>query len=319
MMQPTVKAAATASFPIRPGVAVALLVLCALFWGSNAVIGRALYEDVPPVGLSFWRNVFALLVLVPFTRRELRSHWPSLRDRLGVLLWAGLVGMALFNAVLYLALHTTTAINAALIMSLSPVIIPFFAWLLLRERMSTTQLVGILVSLAGVVLMITRGQPTAVVELGVHRGDVLALLAAICWALYSVVVKFRPASVPPLVFLAAILVVAVLSLLPFYIWESLAVQPMPADAAAWVAAVYVGVFPTTVALWMFNLAVDRLGPIRAGLFTHLVPVFSALLAIGFLDERLQWFQLAGAIPIALGLYLVTFAGAPSTGGESGKV
>lgn len=319
MMRPKVKSAPTLSFPIRPGVAVAMLVLCALFWGSNAVLGRALYEDVPPIGLSFWRNVFALAVLVPFTSRDLRSHWPTLRARRGVLLWAGLVGMALFNAVLYLALHTTTAINAALIMSLSPVIIPFFAWLLLRERMSTTQLAGILLSLAGVVLMITRGQPRAVVELGVHRGDLLALLAAICWALYSVVVKFRPTSVPPLVFLAAILVVAVLSLLPFYVWESLNMQPMPARASAWLAAVYVGVFPTTVALWMFNLAVDRIGPVRAGLYTHLVPLFSALLAIGFLDERLHWFQLAGAMPIALGLYLVTFAAPPAAAGDPGNV
>lgn len=304
---------------MRPGVAVAMLVLCAVFWGSNAVIGRALYEDVPPIGLSFWRNVFALLVLVPFTAGQLRSHWPALRARLGSLLWAGLVGMALFNAVLYLALHTTTAINAALIMSLSPVMIPFFAWALLRERMNVQQLAGILVSLAGVVLMISRGKPMAISELGGHPGDLLALLAAVCWALYSVVVKFRPASVPPLLFLAAILVLAVLSLLPFYIWESLRVQPMPMRTSAWVAAAYVGVFPTTVALWMFNRAVDRIGPIRAGLYTHLVPVFSALLAISFLGERFEWFQLAGAVPIALGLYLVTFRGPVVATGDSGSV
>ena len=319
MMRPEVKSAPAASLPIRPGVAVAMLILCALFWGSNAVVGRALYEDVPPIGLSFWRNVFALLALLPFTSGELRRHWPAIRAQLGVLLWAGLVGMALFNALIYLALHTTTAINAALIMSLSPVIIPLFAWALLRECVSATQLLGIVLSLAGVVLMITRGGPIAIKELGAHPGDLLALLAAVCWALYSVVVKFRPASVPPLVFLAAMLVVAVLSLLPFCVWESLHVRAMPARASAWAAAVYVGVFPTTVALWMFNQAVDRIGPVRAGLYTHLVPVFSALLAVAFLDERFESFQLAGAAPIALGLYLVTFAAVPGGTGDSGSV
>ena len=279
-------------------------------WGSNVVVGRALHEDIPPIGFSFWRNAVALLALAPFTARKLVAVRGSLRQHVGVVLVTGLIGTALFNVLFYWGLHTSTAISAGILIALSPVIIPVLALPVLRERMRGRELLGILVSLLGVVLMVTRGNPLAVGQIQMREGEILVLVAAVCWATYSVVVKLRPPNIDPLTFLTAILIVAVIALAPFYLWERAEVQPNPSTVVSVAAVVYVGVFPTAVALSMFNLAVDRIGPIRAGLYTHLVPVFSTGLAILFLGEKLEWFQIAGALPIAVGLYLTTTAKMP---------
>ena len=294
----------------RSFVAVTMLIGCALTWGSNVVVGRAFHEEISPIGFSFWRNTVGLLALAPFTARKLVAARGSLRQHVGVVLVAGLIGTALFNVLFYWGVHTTTAISAGILIALSPVIIPALALPVLRERMRGRELVGILVSLLGVVLMVTRGNPLAVSQIQIQEGEILVLLAALCWATYSVVVKLRPPNIDPLTFLTAILIVTVIALAPFYLWERAEVQPNPSTVVSVAAVVYVGVFPTAVALSMFNLAVDRIGPIRAGLYTHLVPVFSTGLAILFLGEKLEWFQIAGALPIAVGLYLTTTAKMP---------
>lgn len=285
-----------------------MLVTCALVWGSNTVVGRALHEDVPPIGLSFWRNVVALVALAPFTARGVFHGRRSLRERWGAVLVCGLVGTALFNAILYWGLHTTTAINAGILTATSPAIIPGLAWIILRDRLRSRELAGIVVSFAGVAYLVSRGQSGSLDAIATRVGDFLVIGSALCWSLYSVVVKLRPTDVSPLSFLTAILLVAVLGLFPFYVWEHLTSGPVPLKLGVVAALAYLGVFPTAVALWLFNLAVDRIGPTRAGLYVHLVPVFSALLAVAFLGETLEWFQVLGALPIAAGLYLTTTAG-----------
>ncbi len=293
----------------RTGLAVALLVACTVTWGSNVVVGRAVSADVPPVGLAFWRNAFALLVLLPFTARGLwfgasvfRTHW-------GLLVALGVVGTALFNAVVYWALETTTAINAALMMSLVPVVVPAMAYFLIDERLSARQGVGIVLSLVGVSFVITRGDLEVLRSLAFVRGDVLMAVAMLCWCLYSVVVKRKPASIGPDALLGAVLVVATAALLPVYLLETAAGRPFPFTGEALAAAAYVGVFPTALALLVFNRAVLILGANRTAPFNHLVPIFATFLAILFLGERLALFHLVGAALIAMGLAASTGSGA----------
>lgn len=289
----------------RTGVAVLMLVVCTLFWGSNVVVGRAVHAELPPVGLAFWRNAVALLALLPFTTRELWVQRKAIRRGMGVILAAGLVGTALFNFMAYLALHSTTAISAGLMMSLTPVAVPVMAFILLRDRLTLRQGLGIGISLAGVAAIVTRGDLSALAALAFNQGDLLMIGAMLCWSFYSVLVKRKPAELGPFVFLTAVLAAAVPALLPFYIWESLSGAPMPATPAAIAAGLYLGLFPTAVALLLFNHAVGIIGPNRAGPYTHLVPVFGALLAILFLGERLAPFHFAGAAFIAGGLFLAT--------------
>lgn len=289
----------------RIGVAVTLLVACTVVWGSNVVVGRAVAFEVPPVGLAFWRNAFALLVLLPFCAVSLWRSWPVLRDHLWALVLAGILGTALFNAVVYWALETTTAINAALMMSLVPVVVPVMAFFFLSERLSARQGVGIALSLFGVAVVITRGDLSVLRTLSFVSGDLLMAVAMLCWCLYSVVVKRKPAAVSSDVFLTALVAVATLVLAPVYLWESTAGRPFPFTLEALLAAAYVGVFPTALALLVFNRAVLVLGANRTALFNHLVPIFATLLAIVFLDERLAVFHGVGASLIATGLAVST--------------
>lgn len=289
----------------RTGVAVALLIACTVVWGSNVVVGRAVAETLPPIGFAFWRNFFATLVILPFCARDLAGAWPLLRTHWGLILTMGVVGTALFNAVVYWALETTTAINAALMMSLVPVVVPVMAFFWINERLTRRQGVGILLSLLGVAVVITRGDLEVLRALSFVSGDLLMGIGMLCWCLYSVVVKRRPAALHPVTFFAAVLITATAVLLPFYAWESAAIRTFPFTSTAFAASLYVGVFPTALALLVFNRAVLVLGANRTATFNHLVPLFATLLAIVFLDERLAMYHGVGALFIAAGLFAGT--------------
>lgn len=282
-----------------------MLVACALVWGSNVVVGRAVHAELPPVGLAFWRNAVAFLALLPFTWRGLAAQRAALWRSRRVILAAGIVGTALFNYLIYRALHSTTAISAGLMMSLTPVAVPALAFVLLRDRLTLRQGFGIAVSLAGVTAIVTRGDLSHLTAGSFNTGDMMMIAAMLCWSFYSVVVKRKSADLGPFVFLAAVLACAVPVLLPFYVWESLSGAPMPATPTAFAAGLYLGLVPTMLALLLFNYAVQIIGPIRTGPYAHLVPVFAALLAILFLGERLAAFHFIGAAFIAAGLYLAT--------------
>ncbi len=292
----------------RTGLAVALLVACTVTWGSNVVVGRAVSEDVPPVGLAFWRNVCALLVLLPFVAREYRASLAVVRDHWRLVATMGVVGTALFNAVVYWALETTTAINAALMMSLVPVVVPAMAYFLVDERLSARQGLGIALSLVGVSFVITRGDFDVLRSLAFVRGDLLMAVAMFCWCLYSAVVKRKPQAIGSDAFLGVVVGVATATLLPVYLWETASGRPFPFTAESLGAAAYVGVFPTALALLVFNRAVLILGANRTALYNHLVPIFATLLAILFLGERLALFHVVGAALIAAGLAAGTASG-----------
>ena len=295
----------------RTRLAVALLVACTAVWGSNVVVGRAVVDDVPPVALAFWRNAFALVAILPVTARELTRSWPILRGHLGSLAAIGILGTAVFNAVVYWALETTTAINAALMMTLVPVVVPAMAFFLIDERLSRRQGVGIVLSLLGVAFVITRGDLDVLRNLSFVIGDLLMGIAMLCWCLYSVVIKRKPKAMSPDVYLAAVLLVATAALLPCYLWESVSGRAFPFSAESLLAAIYVGVFPTTLALLVFNRAVLLLGANRTALFNHLVPIYATLLAIVFLGERLALFHGVGAALIAAGLVVSTAGPRPA--------
>ncbi len=294
--------------PERIGLAILLLLACALSWGSNVVVGRAVHEDMPPIGLAFWRNATAFAMVLPFTAKGLIAQWRLIRECWVVIFAAGVIGTAVFNAMTYWALHDTTAVNGSIMMSLTPVVIPIFALMILRMGLTGRQAMGIAVSFVGVIAILTGGDLSVLADLAFRQGDLWMLGGMVCWSLYTVVVKLRPAGLDPYVFLSVLLAVAMVVLIPFYIWESATGFAYPATWEGAGVAIYLGLFPTALALLFFNMAVDIVGPNRAGLCNHLVPVFATILAVLFLGERLALFHLVGIAFIAAGLYLATATG-----------
>jgi len=212
----------------------ALLVVASAAWAGNIVLGRAVRAEIPPMGMAFWRWALALAVASPFlwpvvvrNRALLRHHWRLM----GVL---ALLGMAMFHSLLYEAVHTTTAINATLILAISPILIPTAARVILGQRQTRGELLGALVSALGVVVIVARGEWSVLRELAFTRGDLLMLGATAAWSLYSVILRRKPAELEPGALLGACMALAVLLLLPLYLWEALFIQAI--GAGSWLAA-----------------------------------------------------------------------------------
>jgi len=283
-----------------------LAALPPLFWAGNFVLARALHMEITPIALSFWRWAIALLILLPFVysglwqqRRLLLRHWP-------VLTLFAVLGVTNYNTFAYLGLQHTTATNGVLLSSVTPVVIVALSFLLFRVPLRGTQLFGILLSLAGVVLIATEGRPQMLAGLEINRGDLWILAASLDWALYSVFLRWRPAGLEAKTFLTAIIAIGLLPLAVLYAWDLAAGHRFALDATNLAAIGYVALFPSVLAYVFWNRAVAEMGPNRTGQYLHLMPAFGAALAILLLGERLQGFHLAGAVMIAVGIVLATF-------------
>ena len=281
-----------------------LLVLAVFFWSGNFIVGRAVYPSVPPIALAFWRWTVAFLVLLPFVLPRLRQDWPAIRGSWPVLLLLSALGVASFNTLLYAGLQWTIAINAFLIQSTMPVVIVGLSALVFRERITIVQSIGIPVALSGAAIIGAEGNIGVFRFVSVDAGDALIVIAVFCYAAYSVLLRLRPA-IHPLSFVATTFLMASLTLLPFYIWETSSVRSADLSVSAVSAIIYVAVFPSIVSFICFNRGVELIGANQAGLFIYLMPVFGSVMAIAFLGESLHWFHGAGICCIALGIWLST--------------
>lgn len=279
-----------------------LLALSTLFWSGNFVLGRAVIEHIPPVALAFWRWTIAFVLVLVVAWPNIRRDWPVLRAQWKLLALLAFLGVATFNALVYYGLHTTTVSNAVLLQSTMPVLIVLGSWLVFREPVLALQLLAVAISLIGVAVIVARGDVHTLLALRIAPGDAWVMLAVIFYAVYSVLLRRKPA-VHPLSFLAATFAWGSLMLLPVYLWEHATVAAVRWDGPTLAAFVYVGVFPSLLAYLCFNRAVELIGANRAGQFLHLMPVFGCALAALFLGERLQAFHLVGALLIAAGIAL----------------
>lgn len=281
-----------------------LLTLANLFWAGNWIVGRGMRDDVPPIALSFWRWVIALACLLPLA-------WPYLkRDRalLGAgwrwLVLLGILGTCLYNALTYLGLQRTEAINGLLLNSFIPVVIVALAWACQGKRLRGSEALGIAISFVGVLAIVARGDPRNLLLLTLNIGDVWILLSVIAWAAYTLLLPRRPA-VHPLAFLFAIAAIGTLATLPIYLFELSTGRHITHSTESWLAIAYAGVFPAFLGFIFWNKGVEQVGASRAGLFIHLLPAFGILLAALFLGERLLGFHFAGIALIFGGIYLTT--------------
>jgi drug/metabolite transporter (DMT)-like permease len=287
-----------------------MLVVAALCWAGNFVVGRVVQADIPPITLTFWRWAVAGATLLPFaagplwaSRSVALKHW-----RLLVVLAA--TGVVFFHVLVYAALRTTTATNAALIMATVPVVVPLISLVLDGIGVTRRQALGIAISLIGVAVIIVRGDFAVLAGFRLTPGDLLMLLAVPMWALYTVLLRRLPPALPPLAMLLAITAVGLALLLPAYGWELFVVGGIVLRPANLLSIAYVGLFASVISYICWNRAVRQVGANKAGLFIHLMPVFSTMLAILFLGEVLRPFHIAGIALIGTGLYLTTSAQAP---------
>ena len=292
------------------GTAFLLLALATLFWAGNWVLGRALRDVFEPAALNFWRWLIAVLALAPFAVPRLREHMGAIRRSAGLLLALSFFGVALFQWMIYEGLKTTTAVNAVLINSSFPAFMLLCSWAIERERGTRRQIVGMLISLAGILVIMARGDPASLVRLEFHLGDALILLAMPVWGVYSVLLKRRPPELDGIAFLFVISLVGAVLILPAFAleaWHSPPRWPGPQGVAA---ALYVGLGASVAAFICWNRGVAVVGANAAGFTLHLLPAFGTLLAIVFLGESFHLFHAAGIATILAGVAVATGAARP---------
>ncbi len=290
-----------------------LLWLPPALWAGNLVLGRALGQHFPPVSLAVSRWVVALCVLAPFV---LGQAWKerALLTRHGRLIWAcGAFGIAGYNALGYVALQTAPAASVAFLNSTLPLMVPVAAFLLGVERISPRTLAGIVISFCGVVWIVARGQYQGLASIRLGGGEVLVLLAVANYAVYTVLLRRKPAGISPLVFLAATMVTGLLVLLPFWIHELMRGAVVPMDIPSLAAALYIGIFASLIAFIVWGRCVETLGASVTGVSFHLVALFTAVLAFFIIGEPVRLFHLVGLALILSGFLIATFSPQPTHG------
>jgi drug/metabolite transporter (DMT)-like permease len=279
-----------------------LMTLPPLFWAGNATLARFVADLIPPVTMSFWRWVIALLVLIPFTCRLVRKDWPEIKKGWKSIILLGLLGIASFNTLLYTAAKTTTAINISLTQSVMPAIIVLISFVLFRDRISVRQLFAIILCMLGAGYIIVRGDIQRLLELKIVTGDLIMLLAVTLYGMYTALLRKRP-NIHPFSLLTTTFAVGVVCLFPIYLWEIQTAPPLVLSQPVILSLLYVAFFPSILAYLFWNRGIVEIGANYAGLYINLIPPFTALLAVLFLGERFQRYHIGGIVLIFFGLLL----------------
>lgn len=279
------------------------LTLPPLFWAGNAVVARALVGQFPPLALSLLRWVVALAILLPFAWRALLAHRRALLAEWKSILVLGVVGIGGYNTFQYLAVQTSTALNVTLIAASTPVFILAAGALFFGERTRVQQWLGAAVSLAGVLLVLTRGDPAHLAQLAFVRGDLLMLCANLTWTIYTWVLRKHRPDLPFAPLLAAQMTVGIVAIAPFAAAEALHGASIHWNGNAILAVLYVAVFASLVSYACWDHGVKRVGAVVPVYFANLTPLFTAALSTLWLGEAPHLYHAIALALIVGGIHL----------------
>ncbi len=284
--------------------AIVLLISSSFFWSGNFFSGKiAFLSDLSPFKLSFFRWILALLILLPFTYAQIIKDLEYYKKNILLMTVISILGVTIFNSFTYISLRTTMVINSTLMASVAPVMMIGFSWIIFRTKTTTLQFTGIVLSLLGAFAIVLKGNLNNLYNLYFTAGDLWMLAAVVSWCLYSVLLKKIDSKTSQLANLEVMIIIGVIFIIPFYIMESFNSTYLPSTGLDLAIIGYVAVFASIVAFFSWNKGVSIIGPNRASLFLHLIPVFSAIWAISFLNEKFAFFHVIGVLFILSGIIL----------------
>ena len=281
-----------------------LLVLATILWGGNFVIGRAVSDDIPPFTLALLRWFVALIVFLPIVIKKLKMDWPKLKANYPAVILMAITGVAAFNTLVYIGVHYTTSINASLMNSSTPIMIYILSFIFLKDRLNWKQIVGTAISLVGVLFILTSGSLSQLFSMQFNKGDLIVLIAVLCWAIYSIVVKRNAGKLPGDTTFFATIVLGFILLIPFASYELTTTNISINWSLSTVAAIiYVGTFASIVAFLSWNKGVVAIGANRASIFLNFIPLFATIFAALFIGETPTIAQLVGGLAIVIGVII----------------
>lgn len=276
-----------------------------IIWAGNFVLARGIAHHIPPLQLNFWRWAVALACLLPFCLPKLREDWPVMRTHWRYLCVMGLVGVSALNTLVYKAGQTTESLNMALLVPTAPIMIIVMSRIFYGEPITRRRLLGLGVVLAGVLVLISRGDWHRLSSVQFTAGDFWALGGAACFALYSLLVRNRPAGISVEGFNAATFALGLAFTVPFVIWEALALPRPEFTAPVITGILYAGVGCSFAAYLLWTRAIAAIGPVMAGVVYYSLPLFAAVASLVILGEQVTAAHVLGGVLVVGGILAAT--------------
>jgi drug/metabolite transporter (DMT)-like permease len=279
------------------------LTLTVFFWATNTVIARAVINEIKPMTLSFYRWLLALIFILPFAISHLKKDIVFIKQNIGFLFFLSIPSVATYNSILYLGAQYTSATNISLVVATMPVMTILFSWVMNLEKPFTFQLLGIIISIIGVLIIISKGSWYILFTLSFNPGDLLIVLSIASWSFYSVLLKKKQINISPISLLTTLIFFGVICILPFYLWEFSIFQGFELKPVNIIIFLYLGIFPSILSYLCWNFGVKTAGASIASVFMYLLPLFTSMIAYMCLDEKLFLFHFTGGIFILFGLIM----------------
>ncbi|MEN8717115.1 MAG: DMT family transporter [Sulfurovum sp.] len=280
------------------------LMLAVLFWSGNFVVGRFISGVVSPIELSFYRWFFVLVVLMPYYFIHFKRLNFYIKKYFFKILFLGVLSITFFNTFVYFGLQTTTATNALLINSSTPILIILLSSLILKKHLNKIEILGVVISTLGVLYVILKGNFTEILNLSITSGDLWILIAAFDWALYSVLLKFKPQEIKPFDFLFLITFFGVFFLSILFYGNGYEItSEVYENKDLLYTLIYIVIFPSILSIYFWNTGTIEIGANKAGQYANLMPIFGSIVAYFYLDEKIYTYHFVGLFLVLLGIYL----------------
>ena len=275
-----------------------------MFWSGNFIVGKAAsFFEIPPFTLNFYRWTFAWLILAPFTLKEIYKKKDYIFNNIKLILVLGITSITIFNSIVYYSLNFTQVISGVLMISTIPVMIIFFCWIFGIEKTNIYQILGVIFSLLGVIVIVTKADIGILLNLNFNKGDLWMVVAMFSWAMYSALLRKKKFELSQISLLQTIISAGLILLLPAYLIEMNLGYELKVNLPFVLTLAYVVIFPGLASFIFWIKGISIIGSNRSGIFLHLMPIFSTVLAIFIFDEKFMTFHLIGAIFIISGIIL----------------
>jgi len=281
-----------------------MAVVATVIWAGNFIVARGVASQVPPIALAFYRWSVASLLLIPFSLRNVAEDWPVIKKNIRYFLYVALAGVTIFNTFIYIAGHYTSAINMALIgTTSSPVFVVLIAAIFLKQKIQPIRIVGVLFCIAGILVLLSKGSWQTLLSFRFGIGDVWVLAAALSFAIYNILVRYKPQGISALSFLTVTFATGSLILFPFFLYEQTYTAPIKWTDNLYLVIFYLAAGTSVIAFLLWNIAIARLGSIATALFGNLIPVVASIEAILWLGESLLATHIVSGVLVVIGLLL----------------
>ena len=281
-----------------------ILILTTIFWSGNFIVGKAasIYQ-IPPFSLNFYRWFFAGLILLPFTYKEILNKKKYIIENISIFIILGITSITIFNSIVYYSLYYTQVISGILMISTIPVWIIFISTFLNIEKTNIFQIFGVVLSLIGVIFIVTKADVNLIKNLNFNKGDLSMVVAMFSWAIYSALLKRKNFKISQISLLEVVIICGLIFLIPVYLIELYLGNKIILGKPFYLTLTYVVIFPGLASFFFWIKGISIIGANRAGVFLHLMPIFGAIMAIVIFDEKFMNYHIFGALFIIVGITL----------------